>query len=162
MEETAASVNVAFAAYQAGTTILGALAHGFAGKAANDLATWVRAHTGAVGAEAPKGSVLTLYMSHVLTGRRFHIDSRRDYLVIAILDDGHGHTLRSTFAYRTYVYKGDPPKYVPDDVIKLDVGVVPVAKRPTVEKIKNDAWATQLAVAASAAIEDLYRQVDGG
>ncbi len=162
LETAAASVNVAFAAYRAGTTVLSALAHGFVGKAANDLATWVRDHTGAVGTEAPKGSVLTLYMSQVLTGRRFHIDSRRDYLVVAILDDGHGHTVRGTSAYRTYVYKGGPPDYVPDDVVKLDAGVVPMPKRPTVQKIKNDPWAPQLAVAASAAIEDLYRHVDGG
>jgi hypothetical protein len=123
------------------------------------LATWVRDHTGAVGPEAPEGSVLTLLMSNVLTGRKFHVDSRRDYLVIAFLDDGHGNTVRGMFGYRTYVYKGDPPDYVPRDVVKLDAGVVPTAKRPIVEDIKNDAWAPQLAVAASAAIEDLYRHI---
>lgn len=78
----------------------------------------------------------------------------------ATLLDGKGGKLESRQGYQLYTI-GDAPKIeVPKDTIRLLGTAFPDEKMPTVRKLQgDDVWNPYLALAMSAALADLQRQV---
>lgn len=125
------------------------------------LGGWIRSNTGAIGAEAPEGSVLQIDFTYMLTGRSFRTDSRSDVLVKAVVSDGKGGTFESTQAFQFYTYVNEPSIEIPKDAIRIDPWLVPPEKRDVVKPLYGDNWFnTHLVVAASAALADIYRQLE--
>ncbi len=80
------------------------------------LANWTATSTGAIGDEAPEGSILHLDFIQVLQGERFGTTSRVEFFATAILDDGNGTVFRSDRSYELFTYNpDDPPEDLPSD-----------------------------------------------
>jgi hypothetical protein len=153
--EAAAGVGVAF------TNFISAVAG--AGQWLTDsqaarLGEWVRRDTGAIGPAAPAGSVLQLDFIYVNTGKAYGTDSVTDILVHATLQDGRGRTLESRQGFQLYTYMGKSTIEIPSDAVGIQPGVVAPGKRHLMKDFASDPFSPQLAVAASSALADLYRQ----
>lgn len=129
---------------------------------ADVLGNWIRANTGAIGPGAPEGSQLQLDFIYMITGKSWVFESRSDFMVTATLVDGRGRTLISGEAFQLYIYGEKPTIEIPSDAIRVQHPMlVPPPKQELVKPLMADMWYnTHLVVAASAAIADIYRQLD--
>ncbi len=122
------------------------------------LGDWVRRNTGAIGAAAPARSVLQLDFIFVNTGKAYGVDSVTDVLVHAALLDGRGRTLESRQGIQLYTFMGKSSVELPSDAVGIQPGLVPPGKRRLMQDLAGDPFSPQLAVVASSALADLYRQ----
>lgn len=82
-------------------------------------------------------------------------------LVKAVLSDGRGGTLESNQAFQIYTYANAPSVEIPKDAIRVDPWLVQPQKRDLVKPLyAGNVFNVHAVVAASAAIADLYRQLE--
>jgi len=128
---------------------------------ADELAGWIRHNTGVIGEEALEGSRLQLDFTYMLTGKSFQTDSRSDILVKAVLTDGRGGTFESSQAFQIYTYLNEPSIEIPKDAMRVDPWLLPPEKRESVKPLYGSGvFNVHAVLAASAAIADLYRQLE--
>ncbi len=123
------------------------------------LGEWVRRDTGSIGAAAPRGSVLQVNFIYVSAGKSYGIDSVTDLLVHATLLDGRGRTLESRQGFQLFTFMGKSSMEIPSGSIAVAPGLVAPGERHHMKDFASDPFSPQLAVAASSALADLYRQV---
>lgn len=123
------------------------------------LGEWVRRNTGTVGPAAPEGSVLQVDFLFMSTGKAYGVDSRSDFVVHATLLDRGGRKISGRAGYEMYTYMGQSTIAIPPDAVVVQPGIVSAEKQPVLKDVVGDPYSPPLAVAASAALADLYRQL---
>ena len=134
----------------------------WADTSADLLGNWIETNTNVIGRQAPEGSVLQLDFFQAFTGRSFNLETRKDILVHATLRDGHGRTFQSRQAVQLYTFSKDRGAEVPADAFAFEPGWASPAKQPLLKELVADSpYTAHLAITASAALADLYRQLEG-
>ncbi len=156
------SASGVFAIYAGAVQALRAVGQGIVDGTAVGLRDWITANTGAIGPAAPEGSVLRLQLFAVANGEKFKSEIRLDYVAIATLEDGRGRTVQSARSWQVWGHKAEGSAFkIPADVTRFDPAhMVPADKQGLLQPLSNKAWAPQLALAANAAVADLYARLD--
>ena len=149
-----------FSTYVSVMQSLGAVGQALLEADAARLANWTATSTGAVGDEAPEGSLLHLDFLRVVHGERYGITSRMEYFATALFDDGKGNVYRSDRSFELFTYKPDqPPEDLPSDAVRLLKPPGGPDRHEYLGNVGKDALLSLHAILANAAVENLYTQL---
>ena len=162
MSQMVTGASGVFAIYAGATQALRAVGQAIIDGSAVAMRDWITTNTGAIGPEAPEGSVLNLQLFAILTGRKFKREILMEYVAVATLDDGRGRTLQSTQGWQLWGHKATGSALqVPSDATRYDkANVVPSDKKPLLKPVESKAWAPHVLLAANAAVADLYSRLE--
>jgi len=158
LQRAEATLNAVVSVY-GGLAALGQVLHA---KSTHAVGEWIRDSTGFVGPSAPAGTVLNVAFVFLLDAKKWHKESRVDFLAHATLVDSAGAVVESRQGYQMYTVGQAPKITVPDDTVPLVRGPArfPTQAQPAVKTLmQGDIWGPYLGVAIDAALLDLQRQV---
>ncbi len=160
MQRTQASVGLAMSSYGAFMAAGNAWVQATTERTAAALRDWVVNSNGAIGPEAPKGTVLQLDVRNIFDAKRFQLESRRDILVTATLRDARGRTLVGGSAWQLYALKREGSKLeVPDDLVDIHRGMLPEEKKAHMESVAGLPEGYFLAMTVDDAVANLYERL---
>lgn len=149
-----------FSTYVSVIQALGALGQALINADAARVANWAATSTGAVGDEAPEGSILHLDFLKVLHAVSWGVTSRWEFFATAYLDDGSGNVYRSDRSFNLFTYKpAKPPEDLPSDAVPLLKPPGGSDRHESLGEVGKDALLSLHAILANAAIANLYKQL---